>query len=80
METWHQIWGSFNDMAEISAYKNYLPFYALACIASSLQFWGRREKFFIFLSAPKITDCQQRRLFMHKIFWLKKPSCGWVGQ
>ena len=34
-------------MAEISAYKNYLPFYALACIASSLQFWGRRENFFI---------------------------------
>lgn len=39
-------------MAEISVYKNYLPFYALACIASSLQFWGRR-KFFHFSLCPQ---------------------------
>ena len=66
-------------MAEISAYKNYLSFYALACIASSLQFWGRREKFFIFLSAPKIRLPATQAIYAQDFLtqeaklWLSRP-------
>ena len=67
-------------MAEISVYKNYLPFYALACIASSLQFWGRRENVFIFLSAPKIRLPAMQAIYAQDFLtqeaklWLSRPK------
>lgn len=65
-------------MAEISAYKNYLPFYALACIASSLQFWGQRENFFIFLSAPKIRLPAMQAIYAQD--FLTQEAKLWLGR